>query len=330
MSDPLTVGVGGYDVLRLDPSTDLPIVSAAYASGPAFRDLLHGDATGADLADIGAEVADLGGTIAQVLMDPFGWLIQTGLGFLVDVVQPLDDLLGLVTGNPERMAADIAQLRTVAADLRGLAAGIADATASHLVGWQGEAADAATAKLSTFVAGVEATAVRTDQFAAALELVKAVMEIAQTLVLQIISALVEWMVFTWISAITLAVPSAGASTAAAALATEAEAGIAASRAVRVIDRVTVILERLGEVMARLGGTSLRAISRAGFETVGEGGRLVVKPLVRTLVDASVREPRVVVPLAGKGAAAAAKAGSQGALGGDPSWDDITEALDPPP
>src|SRR5262249_60191496 len=85
---------------------------------------------------------------------PFGYRCPAGLGFLVDVIQPLEDLLGLVTGNGDRIGRDAESWQAVADGLAGLAGSLETAAGQDLSGWLGEASRAARDRLWTFGAGL--------------------------------------------------------------------------------------------------------------------------------------------------------------------------------
>jgi hypothetical protein len=249
----VSVGIGGYDLLRLDPQNDVPVLSGLAKGGSAVVDLVTGadDGVAADLQEIAGDITDLGGNVLQAMADPVGWLINTGLTFLVDVIQPLDDLLGLVTGNPERMDAEILQWEQVAGQLDPIAEEVLRAASEGLTSWSGEAADAARERLGRFAEGVASLADDVRKLVAVMRIAKVLMEAAQAFVVALIATFVEWLVFTWLAAMVASGPTAGGSTAAAAAATELEAGVALSRGVQFVDRVASVLERIGTVVERI-------------------------------------------------------------------------------
>src|SRR5690606_72087 len=95
----------GVDVVRFDLRSDLPLISNRIRAYEAAVD--------GDVASVQGAAAALAAHLWALGTDPVHWLITAGLGFLVDVLQPIEDLLGLVTGNPERMAGEIDKWRRV-------------------------------------------------------------------------------------------------------------------------------------------------------------------------------------------------------------------------
>ncbi len=265
-----SVTAGGYDVLRFDPLGDLPAVGGAVPVVKGASHLLSGDGEWSELASIAGGVADLGFSVMGYMADPLNFLISAGLGFLIDVVQPLEDMLGLVTGNPERMGTEIAKWDRVGSALAPLADEIRSAADDGLVGWQGKAADAARQRLHEFADGVTSLTNDVGQLKMIMDLAKALMETAQGLVTGLMASFVEWLIFTWVPALAAAGPTFGASTAAAAAATTGEAATTTSRATSFIERVMQILQKLRAIVTRMHPRIMRRV-QASFQ-LREGGR----------------------------------------------------------
>ncbi len=247
-----SVQVGGVDVLRFDPLKDLPGgLSALPGAASSGTKIAHGDAEWDELFAIGGGFADLGLNVAVYFADPLNFLISAGLTFLIDVVQPLEDLLGLVTGNPERMDGEIAKWDRVANALEPLAKEVREAAEQGLIGWEGKAAAEAKARLIEFSEGVGSVGNDVKQLMYIMSLAKTLMEVAQAFVIGLIATFVEWLVWTWTAALAAAVPTAGASTAAAGAATGVQGALASSRAAAFITRVVNILKRLRGVLYKM-------------------------------------------------------------------------------
>lgn len=280
--------VGGYDLLRLDPMNDIPALSPALTAlrkAPSAFD----DGNGGELAAIAGSVIDLGLSVRIYYADPLNWLISAGLGFLVDVVQPLEDMIGLVTGNAERMATEVAKWTRVADALGPLAGDIRQAADQGLADWTGAAADAAKARLHEFADGVHSLTSDVGELKLIVDIAKTLMETAQALVISTIATFVEWLVYTWTAAAAAAVPTAGASTAAAAAATGIMSTVAATRIAGFISRVVVILKRLQLVLKRLHKTRMASVQtdfqrRAPNGQFAPGWRGYDENLKRTMTD----------------------------------------------
>jgi hypothetical protein len=239
---------------RLDNNqTDkIPFVGAgmgAWKSGEKFAD--DPGANWSELTSIGGTVASMYGTVAAIGADPLNWLISQGLGFLIDWIQPLQDAIGYVTGNPERMDADMAKWARVQKALVPLSQEVRDAANAGLVTWEGEAAGAAKTKLNDFADGVLGVANDVSLIQTIMGVAKMLMELAYNFVLGLIAEFVEWMIMVWIPALASAPVTFGASTAAAGTATAVRAASTGSRATRFIARVNQILFKLKNVLYKL-------------------------------------------------------------------------------
>lgn len=247
----VSVGVGDVDILRFDPSKDVPVFSssggAAYEAYQKYQE--EGD--WGELNNIAAATADLGLNAAGYLADPLNFLIGAGLGFLIDVIQPLEDALGLVTGNPERMEGEIAKWERVEKALQPLSEEIRSAANDGLVTWEGKAADAAKTRINLFADGVAATGNEVKQIVFVLNIAKTVMDIAQSFVLSLIATFIEWLVYTWVPALAAAPATFGGSTAAAGAATGVQTGVVSSRLSAFVTRVVNILKRLRLALTRM-------------------------------------------------------------------------------
>jgi hypothetical protein len=267
------VSVGGYDVLRFDPVKDVAGVAGLPQAVSSGAKMVNGDGDWGELFNIAGSVGDLGINVAMYAVDPLNALLSAGLTFLIDVVQPLEDLLGLVTGNPERMEGEIGKWERVGNALAPLANEILEAAREGLVGWEGEAADAAKARLEEFAGGVAGIQGDVQQLVFILNTAKLLMDVAQAFVIGLIATFIEWLIITWIPALAAAVPTAGASTAAAGAVTTAQGAIVTTRGVTFVQRVAQILNRLRQVLLRMHPRIMRRV-QASFQLRGPNGRFV--------------------------------------------------------
>jgi hypothetical protein len=244
------------DVLN-DPSTKdpndwitkVPVAGDLYLTG---RDI--GTAVTEDhqaLIAVGGDVAGLGLNAVIYFADPLNFVISAGLTFLVNVVQPMHDALDWVTGNPAKMGAEVEKWGRVGAALGPLAQEIRTAADHGLVGWTGDAADAAKRRLHEFADGVASLQGDVANLTMLMDIFKALMETAEQLVVGLISTFVEWLVWTWLAAIPLAPVTFGGSTAAAGAATAGEAASTWTKIVRFTDKVGEVIKSLRRILYRI-------------------------------------------------------------------------------
>lgn len=211
--------------------------------------------------DMEAVVTEIGEFASAVpfsaFVDPFHGLLVTGLGFLVDLIKPLDDALKLVTGDPDQLENAATKFTKVAKDLKNLGTDFARTVDSGLATWHGEAAGKGHERLKEFAEGITMTSGEAESVVGLLEGSKALMQTAYDLVMDIIAALVEWLIITWLAAQAAAVPTLGGSEVAAAAATAVEVGVATTRVTKIVTKVTQLLQKISRVfkilIGRLGG-----------------------------------------------------------------------------
>jgi hypothetical protein len=187
------------------------------------------------------------------LGDPVEPLLAAGLSWLIGVVQPLDEELGKVTGNPDRLHRDCDWWRSVATDLMDLSGVVRGLPDRELAGWVGAAADSAGRRLSEFADGLEGVAGEVQDLRRLLIASAGMIEVARGLVVEVIATFVEWAVITWVMAQAAAVASFGASVGLAIAQLDTEAALATERAAEVTARAEAALLRVERAMVELGG-----------------------------------------------------------------------------
>jgi uncharacterized protein YukE len=92
--------------------------------------------------DTGLGTVGAGLDALAFVSDPVGALLQYGVAWLIEHVEPLREALDWLAGNPAQIAAHAQTWRNVAASLNDQAADLAAAVTADVAYWQGTAADA--------------------------------------------------------------------------------------------------------------------------------------------------------------------------------------------
>lgn len=248
-----------------------------------------------DLASVATDIGDLALNVAATWADPLGALIGAGLGFLIDVCEPLREMLNWVTGDADAIGKHRDQWRTVGQQLLRLADELSATLTADWAEWQGEASAAAKAKLDGFITGVRETAAETGNLMAVLAFSGALMTIAQDVIKDLISQFVEWLIVTWLAAQAAAIPTCGASEVAAGAATAGEAAVATSRGAAIISKVIAIFKKLEAILARIAKSLQEMRASSILKLTGKGGNKALGPggLGKDLVEAG-REARLAL------------------------------------
>ncbi|HEX3784695.1 MAG TPA: hypothetical protein VHX38_33960 [Pseudonocardiaceae bacterium] len=197
--------------------------------------------------NIGSLAADVGTFALSALTtaaDPLNALITAGLGFLEDVCQPIQDCVDAVTGNPDKLDECKDAFTDVSRDIGKLAGELDQITTSGLQNWSGDAKNAATQAISTFVQGVEGTANNASDIAQVLGISGTLMDAAKTIINGILATFIEWLIATWVVALATSVFTFGASDAAATAATAAEATVEGANAADKVEQTTSLIQKI--------------------------------------------------------------------------------------
>jgi hypothetical protein len=193
--------------------TGVPFVSRYTAVSDAVKEAGSEGALSTGFS-IASEVKGLGEDVTGVLTDPIGTLVGAGLTIVLDLVQPFDELLMMVSGDASEMQRQIDILGEVEAALGALEGEIANAADANVTTWDGEAAAAA----GNAIGGISATAAsmskRTRDVVALLDWARMLAETVYEVIKAVLTELVSWAVTRGIVALAASVPTAGASVAA--------------------------------------------------------------------------------------------------------------------
>jgi hypothetical protein len=239
---------------------------SAYKSGEKF--LEDPAANWSEAVNIGTQVYGMVNNVQTIAADPLNWLISQGLGFLIDWIQPLQDAIGYVTGNPERMDEEMAKWTRVQNALTPLAQEVRDAANNGLLVWEGKASDAAKTRLNDFADGVDGIANDVKLIQMIMNISKMLMEIAYNFVLGLIAEFVQWMIMIWIPALASAPVTFGGSTAAAATSTAYRATATTSRVTKFIQKVNMVLTRLKMLLRKISASGM---TKAGVKFRNRSG-----------------------------------------------------------
>lgn len=170
------------------------------------------------LSNIQTEMADSNGKYNKFLekgrgvvgLDPLKWLVGTLVDFLVQTFQPLEDLLGVVTGNEARMMVSANMWQDVANAMPPIAEHMNSATTEELAEWVGQAGDTARARimeLGLMVNGLGYLAMGMDQV---LQMMAGIARATRKFVQKLITEGVVWIIKTIAPQIAASIATFGA------------------------------------------------------------------------------------------------------------------------
>ncbi|GAA0504752.1 hypothetical protein GCM10011581_33660 [Saccharopolyspora subtropica] len=233
-----------------------PVDGSAFGKLPFVKDLISAEehAGKGDIEALAADIESYLSSATSFALDPMGFLIGTGVEFVINFVAPVRDAIQLVTGDSEALAKGAEAFTGVQGQLDELADNLTETLDSELKDWDGAAADALRTKMARFIKGVQNTAGQANNLSQLLQMSGTMMEAAEGVIKGILADFLTWAVTTWLTATAAAGPTFGGSIAAATAATTAEAGITCARAAQQIQKITSIIDKIMKVI-----TAIKAI-----------------------------------------------------------------------
>lgn len=244
------------------------------AAGDAFA----GDA-GA-ITQVAANIVDLGSNVGGLLLDPVGWVIEAGLAFLIDFIQPLEDLVGLATGNSERMLHEIEKWNSVRDAMGPLSQEVREIADATLQSWSGDASSVAKTRIHELADAIDNIDAAMNQLVITLDLARALAEALMAALKTIIAEFLKPVVYAWISAIAAAGPTFGASTAAAASYTAVQYSFSIVRAGQRIQQGTSIGAKILQICIKINNV----VGSHGYQLVAFAN--FAPPLISDMQDAA--------------------------------------------
>ncbi|MGW3467545.1 WXG100 family type VII secretion target [Saccharopolyspora sp. NPDC000995] len=239
----------------LNPTAS-PVDASAFGKLPFVKDIIkaNDDAGKGDVEALKGDIESYLSSATSFALDPMGFLIGTGVEFVINFVAPVRDAIQLVTGDSEALAKGAEAFAGVQGDIDKLAENLTNKLDGELADWDGEAADALRKKMAKFIEGVKATGGQANNLSQLLQMSATMMEAAEGVIKGILADFLTWAITTWITATASAGPTFGGSIAAATAVTTAEAGITCARAAQQIQKITKIIGHIMDVI-----TAIKAI-----------------------------------------------------------------------
>ncbi|CAM2868901.1 hypothetical protein SAXI111661_05560 [Saccharomonospora xinjiangensis] len=292
MSDPLgSIKVEGEDSYGKKLAESLPVVGDAVKAYNGYSDAKDdGDVTASELRGIATDGANFISSCSDVVSDfatdPIGWLVGQGLDFLISIIQPLQDLIHLASGDGPALSKASENFQNIAEGISGFADQFSEESRTALSEWNGGAAEAAAARFGDFTKGIRAVAGDAGNIAQLLKISSMVMTVIEEFIKALLTEFVTWLIMIWIPALAAAIPTAGASTAAAGAATGVRAAQTGSRAAKQVNWLRKLLDKIQELLSKL--RSIIAKQGDGFRQAMSNKRMRAN-LAKERVDSALAD-----------------------------------------
>ena len=244
----------------------LPVVGGAVSAGLAMS---AGDWRGTTVTAIGF-IQSCKDTATGIATDPLGWLIGQGLNFLITVVQPLQDLIHFVSGDGPALMNAAGNFNKIGQGLAQYGEKFLSDLHEQLKDWQGQAKDAAQARLERFATGIGGTAGQAGDIAQLLQISSMVMTVVEEFIKALLTEFAEWLVLIWIPALAAAAPTFGGSIATAWTGTFAKGATTTAKATKQVSKLQKVLNMLKDLLEKL--RTLMGKTKDFFKQAGTAGK----------------------------------------------------------
>jgi uncharacterized protein YukE len=231
----MTTATSGAGIVDTYAGLVSAITSDSESEGEKVVDIAL-SATGVVIDTIGAAV------------DPFGYIVSAGVGWLLEHVSFLREPLDALLGNPDEINANIDQLKSAAAEMKTIAAEHRQ-DLSTVAEWQGKSGDAYTQSLSQMAEELESLGMTLDGTAAVVGISGMLVTTLRGIVFDVIASLITELVRYALIAAASAVCTFGGSIAAFCGVASARA---AATAARISGKISKLISGLGRQAGRLG------------------------------------------------------------------------------
>ncbi|WP_335992000.1 hypothetical protein [Glycomyces sp. MUSA5-2] len=228
------------------------------------------------VADVSNSLLGTLNDVAQAITDPLMFLISAGLDFLISLIQPIDDLVGMVTGNGERMNQEIQRWDPIKDALPPIGEAVAKVPEEMLTAWSGKDGDAAREKIAEFAEAVVDVGDKIQVMQGLLQLTELIATLIRKTLLDIAGKWASQQIITWAAAGPLSAVTFGGAAVAAMINSIRSAIQSIVLAIRryktAVDAFLQANTILGRVVATLGKAA-SPLAEAGIKSVGMVGNL---------------------------------------------------------
>ncbi|WP_026924343.1 hypothetical protein [Glycomyces arizonensis] len=253
------------NVDRAIPGSDINVVNGLMSApglshlnniGSGIWDMASGEMDlEAGVTQIVATVADLGFQTAGLAADPLGTLIGWGLDILIGLIQPLEDLIHMVSGDPGAMRDTAAVWGRVAeadADLSQALAG----TLTPMAEWTTADGVACRGRIDDLAASVFQLAKCANGLQTVLQAAQALAELIKGAVKWLLSQLVKYFVMVVAPQVAASIVTLGASLASAIGLAAVQTSYAILKATKFTTRITMAFGELAQAFAAFAKEAL--------------------------------------------------------------------------
>ncbi|MFC7343771.1 WXG100 family type VII secretion target [Saccharopolyspora griseoalba] len=195
-----------------------------------------------DWGDFAASAGVLALDGLVTVIDPVGTALAAGVGWLMEHLAPLRELLDFLAGDPPAIAAGADTWKAIKEDLQALADEFPSQADQQTSGWSGPAKDAYTKQVQEYTEGLQGMALSAGNASSVIATAGTMVATCRAIVRDIIAAIVAELVKGALAALAGSVVSFGATV----------AGYLAYAAGRIGMTISKITAKISQLLAKLG------------------------------------------------------------------------------
>ena len=219
-------------------------------------DVANGDATvQGEITQATTMAFDLGMQGASFLASPLETLIGWGLDILIPLVQPIQDAIHFVTGDPGAMQDEIGVWERVKDAMQSLGAEVEE-TSNGLGEWTGASAQAARSKLDELGASIHAIGGNCDSVQQLLGCAQMVALILEETCKWILTQLIKKLAIKVLTAMAAAKVTLGASVVAALKWAAVETALTTTKVYKKIEKAFKVMGKVGDVLLSIANSNV--------------------------------------------------------------------------
>ena len=211
-----------------------------------------------------ASVADVAGFASNVGTDPLGALFGALVDILVPLIQPLEDLIHQVSGDPNGMRAAAEKWGAVSEADNQLSQALAE-TLTPLADWTGSDGDAARARIDDMAAGLFGLAKQCSNAQKILAAAQLLAEAIKEAIKWLLAKLIEFLVIKVVPQLAAASVTFGATAGTALVTASVEAARTTTKAVGFTQKIIGAMTELGRLVMQVVTSDLGGIIVASLQ-----------------------------------------------------------------
>ncbi|GAA4619319.1 WXG100 family type VII secretion target [Saccharopolyspora hordei] len=249
--------------------------SGSWSAGAGIVDSARATANAVQSGDWG-DLAASGGVLALdgllLTIDPVGSALAAGVGWLMEHLAPLRELLDFVAGDPNAIKEGADTWNSIKEDLQQLAEDLPKKAQEQTAEWSGQAKDAYAKQVQQYTEGLQALSISAGSASATIATAGTMVATTRGIIRDIIASVVAELIKGALAALAGSVVSFGATVAGYLAYAAGRVGMTIGKITAKISKLLAKLGKAGSLMARTLDDMAKVGSKIGADLVTTGAK----------------------------------------------------------